>query len=124
MKKLFSLILVALVATFTFTSCEDEDYATEIAGTYVGYSDLKIRTTTQVVLAYEKENSVTVTYDTDMDKAPTSPVSAKVKKSGDVYTFSGSKGVESFNGTVDGKKLTLKVYINSSLIYDITAEKQ
>lgn len=127
MKRLLNLIMVAFVVILTFSSCKDDDYATKIVGTYVGYSELKIQTNAEVVIAYQKENMVTVCYDTDMDddaKAATTPVSAKVKKSGDTYIFSGKNGVESFNGTVDGKKLNLKVYVSGTLIYDITAKKR
>ncbi len=126
MKRLFNLIVVICAVVLNFTSCKDDDFAGEIVGTYTGYSDLKVRTTAQVVIAYEKENTVTVCYDTDLEsnKAATTPVSAKVKKSGKTYSFSGKRGVESFNGTVEGKKLNLKVYVSGSQIYDINATKK
>ena len=133
MKKLFATLAVVLASAAFFCSCnkEDNDYASKIAGTYLGTNDFKIETAAQVVITRSDDEYVTVQYDASIDEDEKSdkelaPVGFKVrvKKSGDNYTLSGSSNVESIDGTVSGSTLKMKVYQGEVEIINFVGTKQ
>lgn len=126
MRKLSLLLTLILGVSIFFSSCQkEENWATEIAGTYKGTNFSKTETGALVVLGVIDETHVSVRYDAGIIEKDLTPDASEltITKEGDIYKLNGSTALETMEGTVQNGLLKLKVYMSSIEIANIEAQK-
>lgn len=110
-----TILLGLLASACCLTSCGDEnddDYAAEIAGTYLGENNFK-GISAYVNIMRMSNQTVEIKYDDNVASKAGAEVTfnkVSVSKSGSTYNLSGTDGLDSeIKGSINGNELNLQV---------------